>query len=152
VATRVHLEPLFPTRRLASPLIANSLTHLILISLLSIVPDSYFTRKQSLIGFIAPYYFTIRRINVDTTALYFFASKCFRRNVTIPNNVRFKLYYTLQYINKYEYDNNFNLYMHAYMYNIYIYLNFIYILTTYYYVETNLINRMKVLHVINNYN
>jgi hypothetical protein len=58
---------LFPTRSRASPLTANSLSHLVLISAFSLVPDFYFTRKQPPIDFVALYYFTIR-ISVDTTA------------------------------------------------------------------------------------
>jgi hypothetical protein len=42
------------------PLTANSLSFLVLISPLSFVLDSYFTRKQLPIDFITPYYFTIR--------------------------------------------------------------------------------------------
>jgi hypothetical protein len=57
----------FLTQQRASLLTANSLFHLILISLLSIVPNSYFTRKQSPIVFVTPYYFIIRGISVDST-------------------------------------------------------------------------------------
>jgi hypothetical protein len=62
------------------------LSHLNLVSVLTIVASSYFTRKQMPINPVAPYYFIIRRISVDTTAPYFFASKCFRQKVTIPNS------------------------------------------------------------------
>jgi hypothetical protein len=47
---------------------STSLSHLILISLLSIVTGSYCTRKQSQIVLLAPYYFIIRGISVDTAA------------------------------------------------------------------------------------
>jgi hypothetical protein len=58
----------FLMQRRASLLTANSLLHLILIYLLSIVTDSYCIRKQSPIVLVVPYFFIIRRISVDTTA------------------------------------------------------------------------------------
>jgi hypothetical protein len=64
VATRAKL----PFRRRAYAFVSTSLSHLILISLLSIVSGSYFTRKQSPIDLVVCYYFTIRRISVDTMA------------------------------------------------------------------------------------
>jgi hypothetical protein len=65
VATRANLQ----TTRCAYTLSSTSLSHFILISLLSIVPGSYFTRKKSPVDLVACYYFTICRISVDTTAL-----------------------------------------------------------------------------------
>jgi hypothetical protein len=49
-----------------------------------------FTRKQPPINRDTCYDFIIRGINVDATVPYFFASKCFRHNVTVPNNHRSK--------------------------------------------------------------
>jgi hypothetical protein len=62
VAIRAKLQY---TRR-AYTLSSHSLSHLILISLLSIIPGSYFTRKQSPIDLVTCY-FIIRGISVDLT-------------------------------------------------------------------------------------
>jgi hypothetical protein len=65
-STRFHTQHRVATRAYA--LSSTSLSHLILISLLSIAPGFYFTRKQSPIDLVAPYYFIIRGISVDSTA------------------------------------------------------------------------------------
>jgi hypothetical protein len=64
VVTRAKLQYTWRAYALSS----TSFSHLIVISLLSIVPDFYFTRKQSPIDLVACYYFIIRGISVDTTA------------------------------------------------------------------------------------
>jgi hypothetical protein len=64
VATRAKLQY---TRR-AYALSSTSLSHLILISLPSILTGSYCTRKRLQIVLVTPYYFIIRGISVDTTA------------------------------------------------------------------------------------
>jgi hypothetical protein len=83
VATRAKLQ----YTRLAYALSSTSLSHLILISLLSIVPGSYFTRKQLPIDLVACYYFIIHGISVDSTEPQIYVSNYFCRNVTVLNNV-----------------------------------------------------------------
>jgi hypothetical protein len=39
------------------------------------------------LGFVTPYYFTIRRISVDTTAPNISASNYLLRDVTVPNSI-----------------------------------------------------------------
>jgi hypothetical protein len=81
VATRNNLDPFsYASTRLSS---LRELSHLVLISPFSFVPDFYFTQKQPLINFVAPFYFTIRRISVDATAPEIAAPKYLRRNVTV---------------------------------------------------------------------
>jgi hypothetical protein len=58
----------FLTQRRASLLTANLLSHLILISLLSMSPVPIAPEKQTPNVLVAPYYFIIRGTSVDTTA------------------------------------------------------------------------------------
>jgi hypothetical protein len=68
VATRVHLGPLFYHDRTRLSSHCELTSHLISISILSIVAGSYFTGKPSPIVLVAPYYFIIREISVDSMA------------------------------------------------------------------------------------
>jgi hypothetical protein len=64
VATRAKLQ----YTRGAYTFSSASLSHLILISLLFIVPGFYFTRKQLPIDLVACYHFIIRGISINWTA------------------------------------------------------------------------------------
>jgi hypothetical protein len=76
--------PFYSLRDDAPPLTTNSLSHLNLISLLHTIAGSYFIPKSPAINRMHVIVFYFPEL-VDTTAPYFFASKCFCRNVMVPN-------------------------------------------------------------------